>query len=526
MSQGERLFVQRSAPEPGDRALEVKRRRAEVRGWAEQFSLFAQKTANLIFMLDLETGRLLYVNDRFEELLGYTPSEMMAPGFDFFVMIAPDSVEKVGRSHEMHLRGEEHLPFEYAMVARDGRRVEVMLNSWLSTAGGKRTVVGIIADVTVQHRVAEELRLAAARAESERARAESVIAAIGESIIIQDLAYRVTYQNEVNRRLFGDHLGELCHRAYEGLDHICPGCPVEQTFLDGKVHRHVTSVAHGGRTQHFELVSSPLRDAAGKVVAGLKLVRDITGLVDSTEALRKAKEELERQNIELRALDDMKDGLVRDVSHELKTPVAKQAMQLEILRLQLGAACRGPVAKTLGVMEEAVHRQQRVIRNLLDMARLESGRRIFCLGPVRVDEVLARVLEDYRPTIEAAGCTLSVRAEPLTVTADAEMLWHVVSNIVNNALKFSTRSGQRRLEATVSREGGNAVVRIKDSGIGLAPEELSQVFDRFYQASASIEGSGVGLSICRSIMEGMGGTVSLASPGRDQGAVATVTLPL
>ena len=121
---------------------------------------------------------------------------------------------------------------------------------------------------------------------------------------------------------------------------------------------------------------------------------------------------------------------------------------------------------------------------------------------------------------------MTVRAEPLTVTADAEMLWHVVSNLVNNAVKFAARAGQRRLEATVSREGGNAVMRISDNGIGLAPEEVARVFDRFYQASASIEGSGVGLSICRSIMEGMGGSVALESPGRDRGAVATVTLPL
>ena len=516
-------------PLPGDLAAQIERQRAEIdelRGWVKQYRHFAQQSPNVIFMLDLETGRIVYANDRFEDLLGYTRPELMAPEFEFFVMIAPDSVEKVRSSYEMHRQGEEHLPFEYAMVARDGRRVEVMLNSWLTTFGGHRTVVGIIADVTAQHRLAEELRLAAARAESERARAESVIAAIGESIIIQDLDYRVTYQNEVNRTLFGDHVGELCHRAYEGLDHICPGCPVEQTFQDGKVHRHVTTVVYGGSTLHFELVSSPLRDAAGKVVAGLKLVRDITELVDSTEALRKAKEELERQNVELRALDQMKDGLIRDVSHELKTPVAKQAMQLEILRLHLGATCQGPVARTLGVMEEAVHRQQRVIRNLLDMARLESGRRIFCLGPVRVDEVLARALEDYRPTLEAAGFAVTVRAAPLTVTADAEMLWHVTSNLVNNAVKFAARNGQRQLEATVSREGGSVVMRIMDNGIGLGQEEAFRAFERFYQASASIEGSGVGLSICRSIMEGLGGSVTLESPGRDRGAVATVTLPL
>ncbi len=521
--------MSKPTPLPKDLAAEVERLRAEVgklRGWVREYRHFAQHTSDVIFVLDLEARRVVYVNDRCEDLLGYRGAELMAPGFDFAGLIAPDSGEKVRRSYRMHLRGEEHLPFEFAMVARGGRRVEVMLNSWNTTIGGHRAVGGIIADITAQHRLSGELRQAAERAESERARAESVIAAIGESIVVQDLAYRVTYQNEVNRRLFGDRLGELCHEVYAGLDHLCPGCPVEQTFLDGNVHRHVTTTVRGGRTSHMELVSSPLRDAAGRIVAGLKLVRDITGLVESAAALSKAKEELECQNQELRTLDRMKDGLVRDVSHELKTPVAKQAMQLEILRLQLGEACRGPVAKTLGVMEEAVHRQQRVIRNLLDMARLESGRRTFRLGPVRVDEVLARVLEDYRPMLEAAAFAVTVRAEPLAVTADEEMLWHVVSNLVNNAVKFAARAAKRRLEAAVSREGGLAVLRIADNGIGLAPNELSRAFDRFYQASASIEGSGVGLSICRSIMEGMGGSVSLESPGQDQGALATVTLPL
>ena len=185
------------------------------------------------------------------------------------------------------------------------------------------------------------------------------------------------------------------------------------------------------------------------------------------------------------------------------------------------------MAKTLAVMEEAVHRQQRVIRNLLDLARLESGRRVFCLGPVRVDEVLARALEDYRPALEAAGFAVEVRAEPLTVTADAEMLWHVLSNLVNNAVKFAARAGAAAARGDGVARGGPRRGRASPTtASGSRRRRSPGCSTASTRPRASIEGSGVGLSICRSIMEGMGGTVTLESPGRGRGAVATVTLPL
>jgi signal transduction histidine kinase len=101
----------------------------------------------------------------------------------------------------------------------------------------------------------------------------------------------------------------------------------------------------------------------------------------------------------------------------------------------------------------------------------------------------------------------------------------VLSNLVNNAVKFAAPAA-RRLELSAQQEGERAVVRVADNGIGMDPRELERAFERFYQASASIEGSGVGLSICRSIVEGMGGTIALASPGRGGGLTATLTLPL
>jgi signal transduction histidine kinase len=244
------------------------------------------------------------------------------------------------------------------------------------------------------------------------------------------------------------------------------------------------------------------------------------------EALRRAMRDLEDQNNRLRALDRMKDGLIRDVTHELKTPVAKHSMQLELLREALGESCRERVGNILRIMEQSVERQQLVIRNLLDLSRLEAGGRKYVIKPVGLDGVIGKVLEDYRSSLESGDTAFSTSGSGLTVAADEEMLWHAFSNLVNNAIKFRRRDARAVIEIRAARDGADAVVTFHDNGRGLTPEQLGRVFERFYQASASDEGSGVGLSICKAIVEDMGGQIRMESEGPDKGATVVVHLPL
>ncbi len=111
---------------------------------------------------------------------------------------------------------------------------------------------------------------------SRAGRAESILAAMGDGVIIQDISYRITYQNEINSRLFGDRKGEFCYQVYEGIDHVCEWCPIEKTFRDGKVHTVLREVARPEGTRYYNLAASPLRDASGEIVAGIKIVRDVT----------------------------------------------------------------------------------------------------------------------------------------------------------------------------------------------------------------------------------------------------------
>jgi PAS domain S-box-containing protein len=274
-----------------------------------------------------------------------------------------------------------------------------------------------------------------------------------------------------------------------------------------------------GETWYSAKASQRL-DSQGRFAGVTVVVRDITDR-------KRAEEDLERQNVELRKLDRMKDELVRNVSHELKTPVAKQAMQLEILYSLLDTGMPRPqIEAVLGVMEASVSRQQQVIRSLLDLARLESGKRAVAIAPVRLDLVVAEIIEEFKTLSEKAGVAIALEARPITILGDQELLWHVFSNLFSNALKFRRPEGDGRIDVTVGQAGGDAVATVADNGLGMTSEDLEKAFEKFYQASASVEGAGVGLTIAHEMTTLLGGQICLASEGRGLGTRATVTFPV
>jgi signal transduction histidine kinase len=294
----------------------------------------------------------------------------------------------------------------------------------------------------------------------------------------------------------------------------------------GIVHLEETITGAGGACLVILLSLFPVHDGAGAFAGFDGYFIDVTERAEMEDALREAYRELERKNLELQKLDGMKDALIRDVTHEFKTPVAKHAMQLELLRARLGEHCLGNVEEIVQVMERSVMRQQQVVRNLLDLSRLEAGWSRHELGPIRLDAALLALAKEEAPLLERAGAELRVSAPAMTVRGHEELLWHVFSNLLANALKYRGNGRTCEIRIEVAREDGCAVVRVRDNGIGLSPAQLARAFERFYQASASSEGAGVGLSICVKALEAMGGSIVLESGGLGAGVTAVVRLPL
>lgn len=215
--------------------------------------------------------------------------------------------------------------------------------------------------------------------------------------------------------------------------------------------------------------------------------------------------------------------LLGDVAHEMRTPVT--ALDGYVEGLVDGVFTASP--QTLRAMSEELHRLHRLAEDLSTLSRTEERR--VELRPVDADlAVVARAAADrLRPQFDDAGVTLAVRAEhPVPVRADVDRIGQVLTNLLGNALRATPGGGTVTLE--VAGEEGAAVARVRDTGVGLAPQDLERAFERFYRAPDGLPrsgGSGVGLTIARGLARAHGGDLAAASAGRGRGATFTLTLP-
>ncbi|MDP1571698.1 MAG: HAMP domain-containing sensor histidine kinase [Vicinamibacterales bacterium] len=223
--------------------------------------------------------------------------------------------------------------------------------------------------------------------------------------------------------------------------------------------------------------------------------------------------------------DRARRQLLADVSHELMTPLTAIRGYAETLSLPQFAP-PGDAGRYVGIVIEEVDRIERLVGDLLDLARYEAGGAALASEPLAVADLFARVRARHQPVMRERGIDLHdhIAADAAVVVGDARRLEQALQNLAANALRHSGPGGRVSLSAT--RRGASVVLAVADTGTGIAPEHLPHVFDRFYKADPSRAdgGTGLGLSIVRAIVEQHGGTVTARStPGVE--TVFEVVLP-
>jgi PAS domain S-box-containing protein len=353
-------------------------------------------------------------------------------------------------------------------------------------------------------------------------------------------------------------------------DAIARGWPqqeLQQAQIEGRFEDEGWRLRKDGSRFWANVVITPLYDARGELQGYTKITRDLTErkkaeeqllaaqadleqrVLDRTaeldaanEALRAEIEERRRQQEDRERLADLLRDRIADLDesnrhrneflamlgHELRNPLAPIRNALAILELPgAGETTRRHAQATI---QRQVEHLVRLVDDLLDVSRIMKGK--IELHPKRIElaEVVGRAIETAQPAIDARGheLSLSLPAEPVPLDGDIIRLSQVLSNLLVNAAKFTDRAGQIALVAEVI--GDRVDLRVRDNGVGIAPELLPHIFDFFVQGSRSLErsqgGLGIGLTLVKRLVEMHGGTVRGESAGVGKGSEFVICLPL
>jgi signal transduction histidine kinase/CheY-like chemotaxis protein len=269
-----------------------------------------------------------------------------------------------------------------------------------------------------------------------------------------------------------------------------------------------------GQFRPFLTRVNPLRDSAGRILYWFGTNTDISEIKQMEEALREA--------------DRRKDEFLATLAHELRNPLAPIRNSLQILKMPRVDAAMAQ--QTREVMERQVQHLVRLVDDLLDVSRVMRGKIELRREAVELASVAARAVETAKPLIEVQNHQLNIALpeDSLSVDADPVRLAQVVGNLLTNAAKYTEANGQIWLSA--NREGDQAVLKVRDTGIGIASDLLPHVFELFVQAdyasSKSQGGLGIGLTLVKNLVEMHNGTVEAHSAGLGKGAEFVVRLPL
>jgi signal transduction histidine kinase len=247
-----------------------------------------------------------------------------------------------------------------------------------------------------------------------------------------------------------------------------------------------------GQIRHFLPHAVPIRDSEKHLLGVTLVLGDVTNL---------------------RRLDEMKSGLLSVVSHELKTPLTSIRMAVHLLLEERVGPLTSKQTELIVAARDDSDRLQKIIEDLLDMGRLESGRVELELQPQSPQQLIGDAVSAMEAAFRDRGIAVEVdiNAETPGVLADPARIDHVFSNLLSNALKFTPPGGHVNVTAAPEAEMVRFV--IQDSGPGIAPEHLPRIFDRFYRASGPNQpgGAGLGLAIAKEIVELHGGQIQVQS---------------
>lgn len=338
---------------------------------------------------------------------------------------------------------------------------------------------------------------------------EAAIDSLYDPVIVTDAEGCVTKLNVAAEEIFGSeeentgkHVGEVSR------DERIAGAVAEalqsQRPVAGEGMSSVLPLPVDGLERAYRLRTTPMRDNGKHLLGAVTLLEDIT---------------------HLREIDRLKSEFIATASHELRTPLTSVQMGVHLLLERAAGDLTDKQVEVLSACREDCERLDKLMRDLLDLSRIEAGESKPTLEPINARDLIDKAAQELRPQVESKGLDFrtDVPADLPKVIADRSQVERVLANLVVNAIRY-TKQGE--IKTSAEPRGNFVAVSVSDTGTGIPPEYLPHIFDKFVQVPGTATGgAGLGLAISRLIVEAHGGQISVQSePGR--GSTFTFTLPV
>ena len=485
-----------------------------------QYRQLAESAEAILWEYDVQSDRWTYVAPQVTRMLGYPPEAWADIQFWLDHLHPEDRTWARRYCLECTARGEPHT-FEYRFLKKDGNMAWIRDVVSVEMQDGQPVKLrGFMLDITERKRMEEEI-------ESERAFLAAVLDNIEEAVVICDEEGRITRFNATARQLHGlpeRPIPPEQWAAYYDLyreDGTTP-LPMEEIPL--------FRALQGERVHDAEIVVNPkdseprslvcngqtLVDESGQVTGAVVTMHDITARKAAEEALEQYAADLERSNQELERF-----GYV--ISHDLQEPARTVKSYLNLLAKRYQEQLDEKADTYVRYAVDAAERMQAMIQALLALSRVET--RGGALTPSDIERVLAHARLALQYTIETNDAEISHDPLP-TVPADAAQLTQVFQNLIANAIKFRREDVPPRVHVSAEQRDDEWVFAVADNGIGIDPAQADRIFHIFQRLHTREEyaGLGIGLALCKRIVERHGGRIWVAStPG--EGATFKFTLP-
>jgi signal transduction histidine kinase len=298
--------------------------------------------------------------------------------------------------------------------------------------------------------------------------------------------------------------------------------------VDGQAVGTVWAIAHD-ETRKFDAEDQRLLESLATFAATAYQARlSMTAGAKANQDLQAQIAERQRAEEALREADRRKSQFLATLAHELRNPLAPIRNAMEVLRQSGGDEQK--VKRVTEMMQRQVGQMVRLVDDLLDVSRISRDRIELRREPIELAAVVQHAVEAVRPDYESMEheLTVTLPPQPTYLNADPIRLAQVVGNLLSNACKFTEKGG--RIQLTVEQVGKQAVIRVQDTGIGIAAEQLLRIFEMFTQVDTSLgrsrNGLGIGLTLAKQLVELHGGTVQARSAGVGQGSEFVVLLPV